>query len=201
MLPKSEDRWRQHRRWERDSRPWCHPRLGRDHGGRTPQYAATRRQYQRDRPAMAARPGSTAPGRRPSPCARSTRERPMPRSLAPIMACGARPAGPPREATLMEPAMSDSEMSREKLVDDFSAVLTEAEDMLKRASAETGDKARDLRSQVETKLLSRQASPAGARRRGGRPREGRRPRHRRLRARQPVAGDRHRRRGRGSPSV
>jgi ElaB/YqjD/DUF883 family membrane-anchored ribosome-binding protein len=53
----------------------------------------------------------------------------------------------------MEPAMSDSEMSREKLIDDFSAVLAEAEEMLKRASAETGDKARDLRSQVETKLL------------------------------------------------
>jgi len=49
--------------------------------------------------------------------------------------------------------MSDSEMSREKLIDDFSAVLAEAEEMLKRASAETGDKARDLRSQVETKLL------------------------------------------------
>ena len=49
--------------------------------------------------------------------------------------------------------MSDSEMSREKLIDDFSAVLSEAEEMLKRASAETGDKARDLRSQVETKLL------------------------------------------------
>ena len=49
--------------------------------------------------------------------------------------------------------MSDSEMSREKLVDDFAAVLAEAEEMLKRAASETGDKARDLRSQVETKLL------------------------------------------------
>ena len=49
--------------------------------------------------------------------------------------------------------MSDSEMSRDKLIDDFAAVLAEAEEMLKRASAETGDKARDLRSQVETKLL------------------------------------------------
>ena len=49
--------------------------------------------------------------------------------------------------------MSDSEMSREKLIDDFSAVLAEAEEMLKRASAETGDKARDRRWQVETKLL------------------------------------------------
>ena len=49
--------------------------------------------------------------------------------------------------------MSNSEMSREKLVDDFAAVLAEAEEMLKRAASETGDKARDLRSQVETKLL------------------------------------------------
>jgi ElaB/YqjD/DUF883 family membrane-anchored ribosome-binding protein len=49
--------------------------------------------------------------------------------------------------------MSNSEMSREKLVDDFATVLAEAEEMLKRAGAETGDKARDLRSQVETKLL------------------------------------------------
>ena len=50
--------------------------------------------------------------------------------------------------------MSDNiESSRAKLVDEFAAVLAEAEEMLKRAAAETGDKARDLRSQVETKLL------------------------------------------------
>ena len=42
---------------------------------------------------------------------------------------------------------------RERLVDDLAAVLAEAEEMLKRASTETGDKARDLRSQVETQLL------------------------------------------------
>ena len=46
-----------------------------------------------------------------------------------------------------------AENSREKLVDDFAAVLGEAEEMLKRAANETGDTARDLRSQVETKLL------------------------------------------------
>jgi ElaB/YqjD/DUF883 family membrane-anchored ribosome-binding protein len=46
-----------------------------------------------------------------------------------------------------------ADSSREKLVDDFAAVLAEAEEMLKRAASETGDKARDLRSQVETKLL------------------------------------------------
>ena len=46
-----------------------------------------------------------------------------------------------------------SENARDKLVDEFAAVLAEAEEMLKRAATETGDKARDLRSQVETKLL------------------------------------------------
>jgi ElaB/YqjD/DUF883 family membrane-anchored ribosome-binding protein len=51
--------------------------------------------------------------------------------------------------------MSDStEQSRTKLVDEFSNVLSEAEDMLKRAANETGDKAKDLRSQVEAKLLT-----------------------------------------------
>jgi ElaB/YqjD/DUF883 family membrane-anchored ribosome-binding protein len=50
--------------------------------------------------------------------------------------------------------MTDNpESTRDKLVDDFAAVLSEAEEMLKRAATETGDKARDLRSQVETKLL------------------------------------------------
>jgi ElaB/YqjD/DUF883 family membrane-anchored ribosome-binding protein len=47
----------------------------------------------------------------------------------------------------------NAENARDKLVDDFAAVLAEAEEMLKRAASETGDKARDLRSQVETKLL------------------------------------------------
>jgi ElaB/YqjD/DUF883 family membrane-anchored ribosome-binding protein len=47
----------------------------------------------------------------------------------------------------------NTENAREKLVDDFAAVLAEAEEMLKRAASETGDTARDLRSQVETKLL------------------------------------------------
>ena len=50
--------------------------------------------------------------------------------------------------------MSESTDSfRDKLVDDFATVLSEAEEMLKRAATETGDKARDLRAQVETKLL------------------------------------------------
>ena len=46
-----------------------------------------------------------------------------------------------------------TETSRDRLVDEFAAVLAEAEEMLKRAATETGDKARDLRSQIETKLL------------------------------------------------
>ncbi len=51
--------------------------------------------------------------------------------------------------------MTDStEQSRTKLVDEFSAVLTEAEDMLKRAANKTGERAKDLRSQVEAKLLT-----------------------------------------------
>jgi ElaB/YqjD/DUF883 family membrane-anchored ribosome-binding protein len=60
---------------------------------------------------------------------------------------------PPLHAKTKECVMSESETPRERLVDDFAAVLGEAEEMLKRAAAETGDKARDLRSQVETKLL------------------------------------------------
>ena len=47
----------------------------------------------------------------------------------------------------------NAESPRERLVDDLANVLGEAEEMLSRAAAETGDKARDLRSQVETKLL------------------------------------------------
>lgn|SRR5512147_545108 len=46
------------------------------------------------------------------------------------------------------------ERTRDQLVDDFSSVLNEAEDLLKKASNETGDRARDLRSQVEAKLLA-----------------------------------------------
>jgi len=46
------------------------------------------------------------------------------------------------------------ESSRDKLVDEFSSVLSEAESLLDKAAKETGDKARDLRSQVEARLLS-----------------------------------------------
>ena len=43
--------------------------------------------------------------------------------------------------------------TRERLIDEFTTVLSEAEVMLKKAASETGEKARDLRSQVESKLL------------------------------------------------
>ncbi|MDR0247856.1 MAG: DUF883 family protein [Burkholderiales bacterium] len=42
----------------------------------------------------------------------------------------------------------------EKLVDDFSTVLSEAESLLHDAATETGEKARDLRQQIEAKLAT-----------------------------------------------
>jgi ElaB/YqjD/DUF883 family membrane-anchored ribosome-binding protein len=49
---------------------------------------------------------------------------------------------------------STMNLSRETLLDDFSTMLTEAEELLKRAGNETGERAKDLRAQVEAKLLS-----------------------------------------------
>jgi ElaB/YqjD/DUF883 family membrane-anchored ribosome-binding protein len=46
-----------------------------------------------------------------------------------------------------------NESPRAKIADEVAAAMSEAQDILQRAAAETGDKARDLRSQVETKLL------------------------------------------------
>src|ERR1700759_873500 len=43
---------------------------------------------------------------------------------------------------------------RERLVDDFVSVLSDAEDLLKKASSETGEGARDMRPEVEAKLLA-----------------------------------------------
>jgi ElaB/YqjD/DUF883 family membrane-anchored ribosome-binding protein len=45
-------------------------------------------------------------------------------------------------------------ITRETLLDDFSSMLSEAEDLLKRAGTETGERAKDLRAQVEAKLLA-----------------------------------------------
>jgi ElaB/YqjD/DUF883 family membrane-anchored ribosome-binding protein len=46
------------------------------------------------------------------------------------------------------------ERSRKAIVQDFGDVLGEAEALLRQAAKETGDKASDLRSQVEAKLLA-----------------------------------------------
>ncbi len=46
------------------------------------------------------------------------------------------------------------ERTREQLVDDFATVLHETEDLLKKASHETGERAKDLRAQVDAKLLA-----------------------------------------------
>jgi ElaB/YqjD/DUF883 family membrane-anchored ribosome-binding protein len=49
---------------------------------------------------------------------------------------------------------STMNLSRESLLDDFSTMLSDAEDLLKRAGNETGERAKDLRAQVEAKLLA-----------------------------------------------
>lgn len=46
-----------------------------------------------------------------------------------------------------------NDSNRAKIADEFATAMSEAQDMLQRAASETGDRARDLRSQVETKLL------------------------------------------------
>jgi ElaB/YqjD/DUF883 family membrane-anchored ribosome-binding protein len=46
-----------------------------------------------------------------------------------------------------------SDSSRAKIADEFATAISEAQDMLQKAASETGDKARDMRSQVENKLL------------------------------------------------
>ena len=43
---------------------------------------------------------------------------------------------------------------RDQIVDQFSSVITEAENLLNKATHETGEKARDLRTQAEARLLS-----------------------------------------------
>jgi ElaB/YqjD/DUF883 family membrane-anchored ribosome-binding protein len=49
------------------------------------------------------------------------------------------------------------ERSRDALVKDFTEVLTEADSLLKQATKESGEKASDLRAQVETKLRTAKA--------------------------------------------
>jgi len=50
--------------------------------------------------------------------------------------------------------MTQLENARNQIVDEFSTVLNEAEDLLKKAGQETGDKARDFRALAEKKLLT-----------------------------------------------
>src|ERR1700751_3574559 len=54
----------------------------------------------------------------------------------------------------MDMTAAKFERSREALVKDFADVLTEADTLLKQAAKESGDKASDLRAQVEAKLRS-----------------------------------------------
>jgi ElaB/YqjD/DUF883 family membrane-anchored ribosome-binding protein len=53
----------------------------------------------------------------------------------------------------LEAAMTIQE-TRDQIVDQFSSVLSEAESLLSKATHETGEKAKDLRSQAEARLLS-----------------------------------------------
>lgn len=49
---------------------------------------------------------------------------------------------------------AQSDNPRKTLVDDFATIVSDAEGLLKAAATETGEKARNLRSQVEAKLLA-----------------------------------------------
>jgi ElaB/YqjD/DUF883 family membrane-anchored ribosome-binding protein len=53
----------------------------------------------------------------------------------------------------LEAAMT-IEQTRDQIVDQFSSVISEAENLLNKATHETGEKARDLRTQAEARLLS-----------------------------------------------
>ena len=92
--------------------------------------------------------------------------------------------------------MTQLERARDQIVDEFSTVLNEAEDLLKKAGQESGDKARDLRAQVEKKLLTAKLRLQEIEGQAVDQAKARRPLHRRLRARPSVAGDRHRGGGR-----
>src|SRR6478672_12474696 len=59
-----------------------------------------------------------------------------------------------RPIELPSPKESTMNLSRETLLDEFSTMLSDAEELLKRASNETGERAKDLRAQVEAKLLA-----------------------------------------------
>ncbi len=46
------------------------------------------------------------------------------------------------------------EQTRDQIVDQFSNVLSEAESLLAKATHETGEKARELRAQAESRILA-----------------------------------------------
>jgi|SRR4051794_5306215 ElaB/YqjD/DUF883 family membrane-anchored ribosome-binding protein len=46
-----------------------------------------------------------------------------------------------------------TDTSRDNVVDEMSSMVSDAQDMLQRANKETGERAREMRSQVEGKLL------------------------------------------------
>jgi ElaB/YqjD/DUF883 family membrane-anchored ribosome-binding protein len=52
------------------------------------------------------------------------------------------------------------EQTRDQIVDQFSSVLSEAENLLSKATHETGEKAKDLRSQAEARLLTAKLAAA-----------------------------------------
>src|SRR6478672_1095288 len=57
-----------------------------------------------------------------------------------------------RPIEVPSPKESTMNLSRETLLDDFSTMLSDAEDLLKRAGNETGERAKDLRAQLAAKL-------------------------------------------------
>ncbi len=86
--------------------------------------------------------------------------------------------------------------TRERLIDEFTTVLSEAEDMLKQRGERNRRKGARPALAGRVEPAARQAAPAGVARHGGRQRQGRGARDRRLRARQSVAGGGRRRRRR-----
>jgi ElaB/YqjD/DUF883 family membrane-anchored ribosome-binding protein len=67
---------------------------------------------------------------------------------------GLAPSGRCAHCLEMTMTAAKFERSREALVKDFTDVLAEAESLLKQAAKESGEKANDLRGQVEAKLRS-----------------------------------------------
>jgi ElaB/YqjD/DUF883 family membrane-anchored ribosome-binding protein len=77
----------------------------------------------------------------------------LPRSCRAASGYNGSPVVPRFHCNSLEAAMS-IEQTRDQIVDQFSSVLSEAESLLNKATHETGEKARDLRSQAEARLLS-----------------------------------------------